>query len=101
MNCPFSVGDSVGWSEDAPSAWRFLLTPGSMTVVSTRFHDGTASPYAQYLTSDADGLCLAPGWIVRIEYDADATHYCDPPRSLLFHSATLQMEVHQMWLVAA
>ncbi len=97
FSAPFSVGSLVTWSADAPENWTYLFTPGPMTVLSARWDDGTPSRYSMQF----GGIPRKPGWIITVEYDADATSYYDPPLSLIFHSKTLVKELHQMWLVQA
>lgn len=98
MQCPFPVDSKVTWTEDAPATWRFIWTPGPMTVISARWDNGTPNEYEMLFKEAFGGQDRIPGWIILIEYDADSTSYYDPPLSLLLGRKRLQMEVHEMWL---
>jgi len=95
MESPFAVGSLVTWANDAPQTWRFIYTPGPMTVISARFDDGQQGEYAKRF----GGIPRTPGWIITVEYDADSTDYYDPPLSYYFHKQRIQSQIHQMWLV--
>lgn len=97
MECLFAVGSMVTWAADAPESWRYIYAPGPMKVVALRFDDGAPSDYSQKF----GGIPRKPGWIVMVEYDADASPYYDPPLSVLLDTKTIRKEIHQMWLVYA
>lgn len=94
--CSFAVGSIVTWTDNAPDTWRFIWTPGPMTVISACWHDGTPSEYAKKF--DENGMCITPGWIITVEYDADSTDYYNPPLSLLLGKEKLEKQVHEKWL---
>jgi hypothetical protein len=94
--CPFAPGALVTWTKDAPKTWHFIHTPGPMKVVSAYWHHGRPSEYAKMF--GPNGMEITPGWIIRVEYDADASDYRDPPLSLLIGSPTVQNDFHELWL---
>jgi len=82
------------WSKDVPQYWRYIYTPGPMTIVSARWSDGRVSEYAKkfgYTSFD-------PGWIFYVEYDADSNKYYDPSLNLIFRKKRLRLEIHEKWL---
>jgi hypothetical protein len=93
MNRPFAVGSNVTWSDGVPEAWRIIWTPGPMKVISARFDEGKPSKYSMKF----GGIPRTPGWIILVEYDADATLYYDPSLRGLCGSR-IQKEIHQKWL---
>lgn len=99
MDCPFTKGDSVTWSQDAPSNWRFLHTPGPMTVVEATYHDGIPTEYSKMFGET--GMGIQAGWIVTVEYDADSTSYYDPPLKFYFGTNRVVKMLHEKWLVRA
>jgi hypothetical protein len=96
MECPFPIGSLVTWSLDAPRTWRKIWTPGPMTVISSRWDDGTPTEYSMKF----GGIPRKPGWVIGVEYDADSTDYYNPPLSILI-GKRIQKEIHEMWLVRA
>ncbi len=98
-SCPFQTGEKVTWSDDSPSNWKFLHTPGPLVVVSAFYQDGVPNTYARLFGES--GMGFKPGWILEVEYDADSTSYYDPPLSLLFGKKRIVKMVHEMWLVRA
>ena len=92
----FPLGTLVTWNKDTPTTWRFIYTPGPMTVVSARWSSGISSEYLRKFEMFGD-ISLKPGWIVTVEYLADSKYY-DPPLSLLCGKKRIQKEIHQMWL---
>ena len=95
--CPFVPNSRVLWASDAPSPWRWIWTPGPMTVISARWDTGAPSEYSRMF--HPEGIPRQPGWIVTVEYDPDASGYYDPPLSLIFGKKLFHMEVHEMWLI--
>ena len=95
MESPFAVGSLVTWADNAPKIGRFISTPGPMTVISALYDDGSQSEYAKRF----GGIPRQPGWIITVEYNADATDYYDPPLSYYFHKQRIQSQIHEMWLV--
>lgn len=94
MSTPLPFGTEVEWTDDVPRSWRFIWTPGPMTVTAFDWHDGKPSLYA--LKFDPNGMCIKPGWIYTVKYKAD-TGYYDPPLSLT-HGEFITKIVHEMWL---
>lgn len=86
------VGNVVMWTDDSPETWRFIHTPGPMTVVSVWHHDGEPSDYARRF-----GVRIDPGQMCEVEYDADSTDYYNPPLSLTM-GKRLTKVVHSKWL---
>lgn len=98
MLCPYKAGDLVTWVDEAPKDWRYVITPGPMTVVSARWTDGKPNELAKKFDG---GFEFKPGWIILVEYDADSTNYYDPPLSLLLGKKRIPKELHEMWLKPA
>lgn len=99
METPFRVGEIVRWSDEAPSEWQYLFTPGPMAVVGMHYHDGVANDYAKMF--GPNGFDFKPGWIVTVEYDADSTSYYNPPLSFYFNKKRIMKQLHEMWLARA
>jgi len=97
-DCPFKSGDQVTWNEGAPKTFHLIWTPGPMTVISYRWSNGESSEFLKKFEEQFGGEPNVPGWIITIEYDADASGYRDPPMSVIMGKKILQMETHQMWL---
>jgi hypothetical protein len=66
-----------------------------LTIVGSYYNDGTPNDYAKKF--DKEGMCLLPGWIYEIAYDADSTPYYDPPRSLSMGKRIVSLS-HEKWL---
>lgn len=98
MTGPYEEGTLVTWTDDAPATWRRIYTPGPMTVISARWHDGTPTEYARRF---GGGFDFKPGWRITVEYPADSTTYYDPPLSILLQRKTIRTEIHEMWLKPA
>ena len=97
MRRPFPLGSLVTWNKRAPKTWRFIYTPGPMTVVETYWDDGKPSEYSMRFCEG--GIQRVPGRILTVEFDATSTEYYDPPLSTFFGEDRITCDVHEMWLV--
>ena len=93
----FPIGCVVTWNPDAPSVWQVIWTPGPMIVVDEHWHSGEPSEYA--LKFGVDGMCMTPGWILTVEYDADAANYYNPPLSRILGKQRITNDIHEKWLM--